>query len=150
APPRRLAEFQLSGLRCVRRHLRTTASHGTIITAGTGSGKTLAAYLPVLAEVGRSVEPRQFWTKMLCVYPRNELLKDQLHKVLQETDRLLGAGLPRPIRVGAFFQATPHSPRYAHQTPEWTPRGDGIVCPYLRCPGCGGGLVWRNEDRDRG
>lgn len=146
---RKLAAFQLAGLLTIRRHLATATSNGTIITAGTGSGKTLAAYLPALVEVARLVEPGRFWTKMLCLYPRNELLKDQLHKVLQETERLQAAGLKRPVRVGAFFHSTPHSADLAEEAVGWEPRPGGLVCPYLRCPRCGGGMRWRDDDRKR-
>ena len=148
--PRQLARFQLDTLNTIRRQIRRPASHGTIITAGTGSGKTLAAYLPALLEVTRLIQPNQFWTKMLCLYPRNELLKDQLLKALQETDRLQDAGLSRPIRIGAFFGATPFAPNYVRQDQGCESRSDGIVCPFLRCPTCGGGLVWSNADRTAG
>jgi hypothetical protein len=144
---RKLAGFQLAGLLAVRRHLATAVSNGTIITAGTGSGKTLAAYLPALVEAARLVERGHFWTKVLCLYPRNELLKDQLHKVMQETERLQAAGLKRPVRVGAFFHSTPHSARFAEQTEGWEQRAGGLICPYLRCPRCGGGMRWHDEDR---
>jgi hypothetical protein len=147
--PRRLANFQLDALRTVRGHLRRSAPHGTIVTAGTGSGKTLAAYLPALVEVSRLVQPNEFWTKMLCLYPRNELLRDQLLKVLQETERLAGAGLPRAVRVGAFFYATPENPNSIYDNQGWEPRAGGLVCPFLRCPspGCGGELLWPDAAR---
>jgi hypothetical protein len=150
ARPRALARFQLDALRTVRRQLRRAASHGTIVTAGTGSGKTLAAYLPALVEVARLVRPNQFWTKMLCLYPRNELLRDQLLKVIGETDRLAAAGLARPVRVGAFFGATPSTPDRLRDDQGWEARPGGRVCPFLRCPTCGGPLLWPDAARRRG
>ncbi|MEQ8506195.1 MAG: DEAD/DEAH box helicase [Gammaproteobacteria bacterium] len=54
---------------------------GTIITAGTGSGKTLSFYLPALLNVSERVRAGEFFTKVLSLYPRNELLKDQLTEV---------------------------------------------------------------------
>jgi DEAD/DEAH box helicase len=62
--------------RATARLLGPAADTGTIVTAGTGSGKTLAVYLPALIRIGESIGA-DHWVKVLAVYPRTELLKDQ-------------------------------------------------------------------------
>ena len=142
---RNLANFQLAATEHIREKLAIRASSGTIICAGTGSGKTLAAYLPALLEVNALVESNSYWTKMLCLYPRNELLKDQLAKILRETERLKDTG-KRPITVGAFFQSVPSSSRYLKDTAGWERNGPGYVCPFMICPKCDGKLRWYDQD----
>lgn len=56
----------------------SSQASGTIVCAGTGSGKTLSFYLPGLASLAADLlndpTPR---VRILAIYPRNELLKDQ-------------------------------------------------------------------------
>lgn len=143
-------DFPFSGFqrRAFERLLSKEALGGTIITAGTGSGKTLAFYLPALMRVAEHVDAKA-WMKVMSIYPRNELLKDQLDEVLgrvQKLDAAMRANGRRPITVGALFKATP---KYIHEKSigyEWRAQGGGFVCPYLRCPVCKGSLLWRDED----
>ena len=92
---------------------KITRSFATLVSAGTGSGKTLAFYLPALARVTSHIQrdPSQSrWVKILAVYPRNELLKDQFAEVYSQARRLdaslLAAGR-RKILIGTFFGPTP-------------------------------------------
>jgi len=126
---------------------------GVAISAGTGSGKTLAFYLPALAYLATRPAPSH-GIGVVAIYPRNELLKDQLASALDETRRLRAAG-GRPIRLGAYFGNTPTNialrgaPNRA-----WRRSATGWVCPFLTCRAaagdgrCGGDLVWRSADYD--
>lgn len=143
---RKLAEFQWRAYAALREDFSTLRSNGLIVCSGTGSGKTLAAYLPALVEIIDLVKPNDFWTKMLCVYPRNELLKDQASSVLREIDLLAGAHLAsRPIRLGAFNSSTPFRASYVDKNSEWRRHRDGYICPIYSCPRCNGSLVWPDE-----
>ena len=46
-----------------------------------GAGKTLAFYLPVAVEIAEDLDETH-WTKCVSIYPRTELLKDQMSDVL--------------------------------------------------------------------
>jgi hypothetical protein len=144
----RLARFQVFAAQRILEDLDGRTSRGTIIGAGTGSGKTLAFYLPALAHVARRIG-REPWTKAVAVYPRNELLKDQFSETFTEARRLdgvlVGAG-QRKLTIGAFFGLTPHSAQRLLTQPRWQRQGSGFVCPYLRCPRCGGDLIWAEDD----
>jgi hypothetical protein len=88
-------------------------SSGTLVSAGTGSGKTLAFYLPALSRVAAHIEADPIsarWVKILALYPRNELLKDQFAEVYTQARRLdasLAAKGRRKILIGTFFGPTP-------------------------------------------
>ena len=144
----RLSGFQVRAAQRILRAIETDLELATIVCAGTGSGKTLAFYLPALASVCRHVlvdGKNSGWVKAVALYPRTELLKDQLREVLQRI-RTLQADLPDgekiQIRIGALYGDTPHSARYC----DW-PKG---VCPTLACPDCGGDLRWLQKDRNEG
>ncbi|GAA0426064.1 hypothetical protein Acor_54690 [Acrocarpospora corrugata] len=126
---------------------------GVVVSAGTGNGKTLAFYLPALTYLAtRPVSARG--VGVVAIYPRNELLKDQLASALDETRRLRKAG-GRPIRIGAYFGNTPNKID-ARSAPNraWRKTATGWVCPFLTCPAlagdgrCGGDLVWLFSDYD--
>ena len=77
----------------------------------TGSGKTLAFYLPALLVSAERLSKEAAFTKVLSIYPRNELLKDQLTTALGLVIRINAEirsqrGL-RPISVGAYYGDTP-------------------------------------------
>ncbi len=129
---------------------------GVVVSAGTGSGKTLAFYLPALTYLATRPATSQ-GVGVVAIYPRNELLKDQLASALDETRRLRAAG-GRAIRIGAYFGNTPTRVTATHIAKGWPPdrswrrSAAGWVCPFLTCPArvgddrCGGDLVWRFAD----
>jgi hypothetical protein len=143
----RLAAFQA---RATARILRGEADAGTIVTAGTGSGKTLAFYLPALLRLLPRVERSSHWVKVLAIYPRTELLKDQFaeaYRLARTLDATLSTRGARPITVGALFGTTPRNATdAAEKWPSHRPPAGGRICPLLGCPACGADLVWRTDD----
>src|SRR4051794_10337265 len=116
----RLSRFQLDASIDILKGLDSGASGGTIVGAGTGSGKTLAFYLPALTHVVSA--SRGKGTRVLAIYPRIELLRDQFAEAFREARRLDGVGrLGRPVRLGALYGGTPHQPRGADRL--WQGRG---------------------------
>ncbi len=152
--PLRLAEFQYQATRRMLLDLEARTSRGLIIGAGTGTGKTLAFYIPALAHLAGLVEHSAHWTKAIAIYPRNELLKDQFSETYAEArrlDALLVRQAGRKLTIGAFFGPTPRDVAELARFQSWgSPRAGGYVCPFLRCPRCDGGLVWRTADADKG
>ncbi len=142
-----LAGFQV---RAIVRILSSAQESGTIITAGTGSGKTIAFYLPALLAISDQVNPNDFWTKTLAVYPRNELLKDQFAEAYQQCRRLdevLLESNRRPILIGALFGSTPtEASALAVTRAKWPKKAGEFVCPWLKCPVCGSVLLWMQRD----
>jgi hypothetical protein len=144
----RLAKFQVDAANRILDDLNGSASRGTIVGAGTGSGKTLAFYVPALAHVTTTISA-EHWTKAIAVYPRNELLKDQFSETYTEArrlDRFLAETSKRKVLIGAFFGPTPHNAQALLSRGTWARAGSGFVCPYVRCPQCGGELIWSEED----
>lgn len=145
-----LAGFQ--GRSAVRLLTESESDAATIVTAGTGSGKTYCFYLPALTEIAAQVARGAQHTQALALYPRVELLKDQLREAVGLTERL-GAVLrersARAIRIGVYYGDTPHS--WAHLKSErrpktWQSVAGGYACPYLRCTKCGSSLAWLESD----
>lgn len=149
----------LSGFqaRSISRVLEPSGDSGAIVTAGTGSGKTLAFYLPAFLRIGPKVRAGEFWTKAIAVYPRRELLKDQLTEAVRRAETVAGVlskGGRRPLVVGAFYGEMPNAVTADDDELKrkgWRVQRDGVVCPVLRCPkpDCGAELVWPKADRDR-
>ncbi|MGV0718641.1 protein DpdJ [Mycolicibacterium sp. XJ662] len=148
---RSISTFQLQATEAVFSSLQSSEDAGIVVGAGTGSGKTLAFYLPALATLAESSPggPR-----VIAIYPRNELLKDQLATALGEVRELQGAGGPT-LTVGAYFGPTPfRNDRDPDERSGWRKHGDSWICPFLTCPvpnasgdACGGALVWRRAHR---
>lgn len=143
--------FKLSGfqVRSLKRLLSASGlESGTIITAGTGSGKTISFYLPALILISELVKSGEFWTKTLAVYPRNELLKDQLSEAYSQARKLDESLLnERPIIIGALFGATPRdSTPIAIERARWVKKGSDYICPWLKCPKCSSDLIWKLTD----
>lgn len=155
---RALARFQVDATAAVTSALHQRHSSGIIVGAGTGSGKTLSFYLPAFAAMAENARPSSFRLHTLALYPRKELLRDQLRDAL-DTARKLAPALTstgrRPFRLGALYGDTPwdHNdkrlkPDSTSRTP-WKRTRDGAICPYLTCPTCERGeLLWRDTDRD--
>ena len=73
-----MRRFQVTATLEILRSIDSQKSRAIVVAAGTGSGKTLAFYLPAMSFVAEVLEADQSsWTKILAIYPRNELLKDQ-------------------------------------------------------------------------
>lgn len=147
--PLTLAGFQLRAAQRILRAIEQDLTLATIVCAGTGSGKTLAFYLPALASIARHLitganDPS--WVKAVALYPRTELLKDQLREVLKRS-RLLTQALPAAAKVtlsvGALFGDTPYSARFC----DWQRVGGDAVCPVVSCLECAGEMRWREADR---
>lgn len=153
-----LANFQVSAAKRILAGFSNPYSQATLVSAGTGSGKTLAFYLPALARVASHIQrdkPDSRWVKVLALYPRNELLKDQFAEVYAQAralDDTLAAKGRRKILIGTFFGPTPQSVQSVETGHgKWPTHRDGFICEYIRCPteDCEGDLVWRNDDRAR-
>ncbi|QXE25870.1 putative helicase [Richelia sinica FACHB-800] len=156
SPPRgevQLADFQLRATSRMLRDLNSTKSRGMIVCAGTGTGKTLAFYLPALTHITGLLKNKEYWTKGLAIYPRNELLKDQFSETYQEArhlDAVLKAEGKRKILIGAFFGLTPNNATIENVENKWESQDGGFTCPYLQCPQCEGALSWRRADLEGG
>jgi ATP-dependent helicase Lhr and Lhr-like helicase len=154
---RSLARFQLDASKSILESLHGTRGRGIIIGAGTGSGKTLAFYLPAFAAMAQSALPGRPGIHTLALYPRKELLRDQLREAVATArvvaDALESAGRRR-IRIGALYGDTPMNAtdlRLTGNDPRrsWRSRGADRICPYLTCPECGRDLIWSQADRNR-
>ncbi|CPR10474.1 putative ATP-dependent helicase Lhr [Mycobacterium bohemicum DSM 44277] len=121
-----------------------SGSRGTVITAGTGSGKTLAFYLPALIQLVADPRPGGV-PRIVAIYPRNELLRDQLRNLLISC-RALGESAPN---IGVLYGDVPTNRASAERSPysTWKSQPDGLVCPIVSCleDGCGGRLIWPNS-----
>lgn len=147
---RQLSAFQLEATSRVIEAVAARADRGVVVGAGTGSGKTLSFYLPALSLLA-SEQSVQDATRVIAIYPRNELLKDQLATALAEVRSLRASGGPQ-LRIGAYFGPSPASSKRISDKSGWNQHPDGRSCPYLVCPArhsgesvCGGVLVWRKE-----
>ncbi|GHO61352.1 hypothetical protein KSC_002440 [Ktedonobacter sp. SOSP1-52] len=119
---------------------------GLVIGAGTGAGKTKAFYIPAMAEIASNLRMESRYVQALAIYPRNELLKDQLLEAYLEArklDSFLQAHKKRCIAVGAYYGDTPYSAERLLKDGHsgWTPvkPQSGIAgweCPYFPCPDC--------------
>ncbi|SNB82459.1 Helicase conserved C-terminal domain-containing protein [Rhodoblastus acidophilus] len=150
-----LAKFQVDAAARILAGFEQPRSIATLVSAGTGSGKTLAFYLPSLARVASHIQrdpSASRWVKVLALYPRNELLKDQFAEVFSQARRL-DSGLSqrgcRKILIGTYFGPTPNNAASAEESTGWRRHAEGSICDYLRCPneGCDGDMLWHNEDR---
>lgn len=149
--PGHLSAFQERSTQQVLAALGASDAAGVVVTAGTGSGKTLAFYMPMLAWICDNTQ-RPEGVLALALYPRNELLKDQLKALVAFALRLQNVGGSRsPISLGTWFGSTPTSARMVREgkADSWRKASDGFVCPFLECPSDGcedGALVWPNSE----
>lgn len=152
----RLAEFQKQAAERIiqfwRRHTgNVDSASGTIVCAGTGSGKTLSFYLPALTSLANEIcrNPKAH-VRILAIYPRKELLKDQFAETYaqcRKLDGLLQAEGGRKIRIGSYYGDTIKSRQDAQKKLD---NRTGIPFDLLRCPikHCDGEMHWRREDID--
>ncbi|WP_299537805.1 protein DpdJ [uncultured Streptomyces sp.] len=145
-----LSRFQVDATKAVLQGLQAADSRGIVVSAGTGSGKTLAFYLPDFAALAH--DQRRNAVHTLALYPRVELLRDQLQDAVAGNLRLMQQGLSAP-RIGVLYAKTPWEaanltqPDAKRGGAAWPVLGNGFVCPYLGCPSCDGGqLVWSRRD----
>jgi hypothetical protein len=143
------AEFQVRAIGRILQGIHQRRLLGTVVSAGTGSGKTLAFYLPALATIARHLRGPESknWVKVVAIYPRTELLKDQFGEVLKEVRRLnsvLRSEGRAVAKIGAFFGETPETSNSVY----WPTNANGHVCTLFRCPqaNCNGTLVWNTVD----
>ncbi|MFM2219855.1 MAG: hypothetical protein RL240_4173 [Planctomycetota bacterium] len=147
-----LSGFQVRATSRILEEVKSEKISASMVCAGTGSGKTLAFYLPALTHlVGLIESDASNWVRALAIYPRNELLKDQVSETLSQTRKLrpaLVAKGKRPLSIGTLFGPTPKDAFEAGK--KWRKRDiDPCICPFLICPvpACGGELEWRDDDR---
>ena len=150
---RLLADFQARSATHLLTNLGHSKSGGTIICAGTGTGKTLAFYLPSFIKIVGHMKKEQYWTQVIAIYPRTELLKDQyseVYSLARLTDAVAQKYSGRKIRIGTFFTSTPTKASVDEIQKFWDKGAGGFICPFLRCPECGGDLVWQRGDIEAG
>ncbi|MGW1802221.1 protein DpdJ [Streptomyces sp. NPDC001984] len=149
-----LSGFQVRASRQIMTALQSNITTATVVGAGTGSGKTLAFYLPAFAYL-TGLQDQSAWTRALAVYPRNELLKDQLNTAFANARRLDQIWIKtngRPMTIGVLNKDTPHTLKgLTASYSGWTKRAQGFECPHFTCPGdgyaiCGGTLFWSERD----
>ena len=147
-----LAVFQEEACRAL---LTPGGRRAVIVTAGTGSGKTLAFYLPAFLQLAELLGDGSPWVKSLAIYPRTELLRDQLSECLRMARRVadnLHATGRRGFTLGALYQAVPCDASDQSLTQAgWKPLRNGDwLCPILLCPDTGDELLWAKADRQAG
>ncbi|MEZ8436118.1 protein DpdJ [Vibrio splendidus] len=139
-------KYKLSGfqMRSTERILRQYNHHlkkqyvptATIVCSGTGSGKTLSFYLPAITQLATQLrKDSRARVRILAIYPRNELLKDQFAETYSEVRKLddyLQLHSCRKIRIGTFFGDTFQDSK----------RADNAIFKTMSCPkdGCAGKL----------
>lgn len=131
----RLSAFQLRAMRAVLRAAEAGTDAGVMVTAGTGAGKTLAFYLPGLALLGARLDaPSGGAARILAVYPRQELLKDQMSTAVKQILRLdnVWSQLGRRPRISALYSDAPI--QLSRVREKWERRGNYFICPYIRSP----------------
>ena len=143
----KLAGFQVRATERILHAIETNEPLGTIICAGTGSGKTLAFYLSSLASIASHKQSDRSgnWVKTVALYPRTELLKDQLREVLKRTIDL-SRSCEVSVRVGAFYSDIPTESKYLAKNESWKRSGEDYICPLLKCMKCGSEMLWRYSD----
>jgi hypothetical protein len=128
----------------------------TVVCAGTGSGKTLAFYLPAYLVLSSRIST-DAWTKCLALYPRKELLKDQLREALANARRCAAAvagDRGRSLTLGALYEEVPQRANdffdsNEDRRPKWPRRSvvgsTAFECPFVRCPECGALMLWEEH-----
>jgi hypothetical protein len=149
--PMQLARFQQEAIAQQFRNLQERGDRALVIGAGTGAGKTKAFYVPAMADLAATMTPGH-WVRVLALYPRVELLKDQLAEAFSEVRKLDGFLTDRRKRIitlGAYYGDTPRSAQALldYGWAGWieTRGKDAYICPYLSCPNseCSRGeLAW--------
>ena len=143
--PSELSRFQLRAVHSLLKSFEVSANKSIVVSAGTGSGKTNAYFLPMLTWLAGAVtKGGHLGPRALALYPRTELLKDQLSNAVKQVLILNGTlrELGRPtLRVGVWFGDVPQSIDYANNLKKWPRKkidNDTYAweCSFLRCPKC--------------
>ncbi|WP_267618363.1 protein DpdJ [Gordonia bronchialis] len=146
APPT-VSDFQERSTQQVLGGLNSSEARGVVVTAGTGSGKTLAFYMPMLAWACDQASQNQA-VLALALYPRTELLKDQLRTLVGYTLALGAVGsVANPVSLATWFGPTPASARFVREgkVDAWRRVTGGYQCPFLQCPSDNcedGSMIW--------
>ncbi|TDC70593.1 DEAD/DEAH box helicase [Actinomadura sp. GC306] len=148
-----LSRFQVEATKNIYSAFSIKRSSGVIVGAGTGSGKTLAFYLPTLTDIGATAHSTASYVHTLALYPRKELLRDQLREAVANVERIEQTPRRqqrRPLRIGVLYSDVIRSADALNGNSSaaraWKRRPDGFVCPYLTCPSCTMGLlIWPAE-----
>lgn len=147
--------FKLSGfqVRATERILSallnktSNKSSGTIVCSGTGSGKTLSFYIPAISNLAESlISDSSRRVRILAIYPRKELLRDQFKETYQQVrklDHFLQKNGSRKIRIGTLFGDTFNADHLKNEMAK-----GGAIYDIMNCK-CGGQLIWRKENYDR-
>lgn len=129
---------------------------GSIVCAGTGSGKTMSFYLPGLtALVDHLSNNAKPGVRILAIYPRRELLKDQFYetwKQCRELDSYTQNKLGRKLRIGTLFGDTPLSAKVIKQNLSKNNKLENLSFDLLHCKTskCSGTMQWRFSDIEKG
>lgn len=148
--PAKVSAFQKRATEQILSALESPDAAGIMVSAGTGSGKTLAFYMPMLSWI--SEHPAAQSVVALALYPRNELLKDQLRALVSYALQLRGTGgRASPVTLGTWFGPTPYSAKAVREgrVDAWRKGANGYICPFLRCPdpACEDGeLIWPHSE----
>lgn len=152
-----LAQFQVKSAARILAGLEARSCTGTLVSAGTGSGKTLAFYLPALSWLAaqRVQAPSTRGVRVLALYPRNELLKDQLAEVYDQCrkfDSWISRQGGRRLRVGVLYGDTPSKAAKALGKRSWPDHPQGKRVPFFNCPSDSqhGEMVLRRADAAQG
>lgn len=154
-----LAQFQADAIKQQLNSLNENIDSAIVVGAGTGSGKTRTFYIPALAFISQNKTDKHF-VQALALYPRVELLKDQLREIFLEArklDPILGGAGISPIRISAYYHSVlrsardvDHRQRMYERNWRRTKEDTGWVCPYMVCPYCGrDALAWLDEEIEK-
>lgn len=154
--PLSLARFQAQAVSRILRNQGSSEDSAVVIGAGTGAGKTKAFYIPALAYIADSLSIERS-VQALAIYPRKELLKDQLRETYAEArklDCLLRDAGHRPVVLGAYYGDVPTDADDILQfrRDAWRRTRDrlGWLCPYVSCPACHAqSMIWLNDDLEQ-
>lgn len=136
-----------------RHKTRSKYPTATITCSGTGSGKTMAFYLPALSSIVKDIsDDSSARVRVLALYPRQELLKDQFNETwsaCRKLDDLTLSNSNRKIRIGALFGDTPQEAKYALKKLK---KGQQYFqSGLLKCSTskCKGEMRWLKEDIEK-
>ena len=144
--PDLLSKFQLRSIKSISTALARKENASIVISSGTGSGKTSAYFIPMFNWLSNELKVGgHVGVRTLALYPRVELLKDQLNTALSEARKinqvLQQKSLPT-IRIGVWYGDTPEDLSYFQKNymKNWikqTIKGQvAWSCPFLRCQAC--------------